>query len=365
MLGPSKNILLVIGNGFDLQCKLKSGYKDFFAWLRQDNKWHNSFWGVHFLNNLPEGQDWTDIEQSLQETLTSKVNRNQSLLNSWVNTAADFYDRHGGYVIKQVDSEAVYIENHMRESRIEGGTPTNYDSYWFLDQLIAFERQFSEYLQAAMENNANYLSNAVKLMDLLMKDVVDSKKVNVINFNYTNPFRSDHASPESNKLNDLVKDVTNVHGTYVDDNIIFGVDTTFKPASPDMDIFKKTHRKLSQKNLHPGALPPDVSKIKFYGHSLGEADYSYFQSIFDCYDLYGGNLTYSESRNEQVELQFYFSVYDEKRKTEIVRSTTDSVYKLIATYGDSLDNKDKGKNLLHKLLLEGRVQISFLPDLEG
>lgn len=31
--------------------------------------------------------------------------------------------------------------------------------------------------------------------------------------------------------------------------------------------------------------------IKFYGHSLGTADYSYFQAIFDQIDLYGGNTT--------------------------------------------------------------------------
>ena len=36
-----------------------------------------------------------------------------------------------------------------------------------------------------------------------------------------------------------------------------------------------------------------------------------------------------------------------------------SVYKLISIYGSTLDNKDKGSNLLHKLLLEGRIQIIF------
>ena len=34
-----------------------------------------------------------------------------------------------------------------------------------------------------------------------------------------------------------------------------------------------------------------ASLIKFYGHSLGTADYSYFQAIFDQIDLYGGNTT--------------------------------------------------------------------------
>jgi len=33
------------------------------------------------------------------------------------------------------------------------------------------------------------------------------------------------------------------------------------------------------------------------------------------------------------------------------------VYKLINEYGETLSNKDQGKNLLHKLILEGRVEV--------
>lgn len=33
------------------------------------------------------------------------------------------------------------------------------------------------------------------------------------------------------------------------------------------------------------------------------------------------------------------------------------VTKLINRYGDTLDNKDHGKNLLHKLILENRLSI--------
>ena len=34
----------------------------------------------------------------------------------------------------------------------------------------------------------------------------------------------------------------------------------------------------------------DMDVIKFYGHSLARADYSYFQYIFDMYDLYNSNI---------------------------------------------------------------------------
>ena len=79
--------------------------------------------------------------------------------------------------------------------------------------------------------------------------------------------------------------------------------------------------------------------IKFYGHSLNEADYSYFQSIFDYYNLYG---------NARVALVFYYSKGFEQ---------TDSIYRLINTYGTTLPNKAQGKNLMHKLLLENRLKI--------
>ena len=79
-------------------------------------------------------------------------------------------------------------------------------------------------------------------------------------------------------------------------------------------------------------------EIKFYGHSLNEADYSYFQSIFDYYNLY---------ENNNVGLIFYYSKGYEQ---------TDKVYRLINTYGKTLSNKDQGKNLTHKLLLENRLK---------
>lgn len=94
-------------------------------------------------------------------------------------------------------------------------------------------------------------------------------------------------------------------------------------------------------------LPPNNNKpieIKFYGHSLNEADYSYFQSIFDFYDLYANN---------NVSLVFYYSEGHEQN---------DAIYRLINSYGKTLANKDQGKNLMHKLLLENRLKIVELSD---
>ena len=149
--------------------------------------------------------------------------------------------------------------------------------------------------------------------------MIQGKNFHVLNFNYTNPF-------ESGDSNILKRFVTNVHGTCEDNNIIFGVDYTAE-LPPDTHIFAKTHRKMMQGTPDNGALPWIVDEIKFYGHSLGQADYSYFQSIFDYYNLYGDNRL--DGKFNPVTLHFYFTVYDDSKKLEIERDATDAVYKLI------------------------------------
>ena len=107
-------------------------------------------------------------------------------------------------------------------------------------------------------------------------------------------------------------------------------------------MFSKTYRKMLDTSTPISILPPNDNaplEIKFYGHSLSEADYSYFQSIFDYYDLYGNN---------NVSLIFYYSNEFEQN---------DEIYRLINSYGRTLMNQEQGKNLIHNLLLENRLKI--------
>ena len=97
-------------------------------------------------------------------------------------------------------------------------------------------------------------------------------------------------------------------------------------------------------------LNKNIKSIVFYGHSLAAADYSYFQSIFDFYSIYDSDVT----------LVFYYSVYKENDREQITKTQFDSIRKLLIEYGTTLDNKDHGKNLLHKLLLEDRLIIKEL-----
>lgn len=57
-------------------------------------------------------------------------------------------------------------------------------------------------------------------------------------------------------------------------------------------------------------LPKSIKNIVFYGHSLAPADYSYFQSIFDYYNIYDNDIT----------LVFYYSIYDKNKEQDIKRT---------------------------------------------
>ncbi|VWL85226.1 hypothetical protein [Oceanivirga miroungae] len=56
--------------------------------------------------------------------------------------------------------------------------------------------------------------------------------------------------------------------------------------------------------------------------------------------------------DSHIDLVFMYYPYNYKAKNQ----TLIAVFKLLKVYGETLDNKDKGKNLLHKLLLENRIK---------
>lgn len=120
--------------------------------------------------------------------------------------------------------------------------------------------------------------------------------------------------------------------------------------------------------------PPDIEKIvdvpsnariyghgtrfiKFYGHSLGKADYSYIQAILDAVKLYEGD----------TKLIFFFRPHGQNSEDcgTAEKAKKDAMSKaiaLLAAYGTTLDNKDHGTNLIHQLLIEGRLVVTLLPD---
>lgn len=228
------------------------------------------------------------------------------------------------------------------------------DKYEILkSELQLLEEDFKQYIKVIYEKNIlnnqgrlkTYRNNLSRLIDYEDTDCY------ILNFNYTDLSsnkKSSNFSYDRNKVSYRVLQ-NNVHGVYYD-KIIFGIDQQYIETTDSRFYFSKTYRKLETIFINKTLGLPDKDEVKlisFYGHSLSEADYSYFQSIFDYYDLYGSH----------VKLRFYYSNYKQTGNTR--SETTKNIFNLLENFANSMysSNKGMGKNLLHKLILEDRIKV--------
>ena len=393
--------LLILGNGFDLHCGLKSSYNDFFRQtildtvgenygLIQARPHVNGFWeGLllkHYEVSLQSNYNWCDIETIIKESL---------MLICFGSKAPDFSFPHKDGIwqnaLKNNETPEIqrstiqrylferckyFYNEYLREVSAEKSGTKKLAIFlnYLLLELHNFERGFCKYIKNNIINPANvnelnvdYILKAANLLaaltgstkanyrtlddlrcnnNAIFHSFRDILSTHVLNFNYT-------ALPDIIKTQDICYHI-NVHGKLCNEqcgenctksSIIFGIDDKIIQSRDEyapLRLFSKTYRKMMLEESPLGILPhayENLLEIKFYGHSLSEADYSYFQSIFDYYNLYGNN---------NVSLIFCYSEgYDQ----------TDAVYRLVNSYGRTLTNKDQGKNLIHKLLLENRLII--------
>lgn len=71
--------LIVLGNGFDLACGLKSSYSDFFEWLYKKDKStkkfikekviERNFWMLLFWELKKKNKNWADVESEIEKVV--------------------------------------------------------------------------------------------------------------------------------------------------------------------------------------------------------------------------------------------------------------------------------------------------------
>lgn len=398
----SFNQLIILGNGFDLACGLKSTYKDFFDQVLYKDKNKNNYW-YHIFKTLSTkdqiNNGWTDIEkQILTElknlevlyseevfiekekdikkaseyflsnlspeqrdtfkltidatilavdthywSLPSKQELQSHLIEKLLLLERDFFT----YLNEQISIEKTYIDDFFTDNK-----EISQNNYYIKSLIIGYFLLISQVpklslgtlqskLEKIEENDSfdSFSKQVESIKELFLDDDIEIIKSNVLSFNYTEPFKN---------LN-----IRNIHGALSEDNIIFGIDydklkINFK--QPPIE-FSKSYRILENGRTTAMSITSDIDIIKFYGHGLGEADYSYFQAIFDSVDLYHSN----------TKIIFYWSGYEGVEKTKIRIEQVKKVTNLIEEYGTTFTNKDHGRNLLTKLQLENRLQIEEIP----
>lgn len=171
----------------------------------------------------------------------------------------------------------------------------------------------------------------------------------ILSFNYTDPFNNRAEGRRDLKEEILVR---NIHGyLFKNGEIVIGIDSSDLNSDSAFYKFTKTFRIMSftqyDAPLAVKTLSKSIKKIIFYGHSFSKSDYSYFQSIFDFYDIYNSN----------IRLIFEYSSYRNMDLNQEYMKTS----KLLNQYGNTFHN-EKGKNLMHKLLLEDRIWFIEIPE---
>lgn len=380
------NILVVVGNGFDLNLKLKSSYSDFFDYLIESNTFLEKFkegscpeasdfnfdktscWPYIFIFNRYEDNSWKDIEQNLYNFFMKNKQNNYLDINVLKKNADDIKNpSHYSYF-------DIYNKDHV--SRFVLRNLKNINGSSSLIRKNEIEEVLFKELNVLEQTFHNYMKEQVKTIDykkisleLLMKiitmknekEINDFEHVDILNFNYTS-ITKDNENLESINEGKIFFTERNIHGTLSNErencNIIFGIDSEGLNVDSSGYRYSKTYRVINN-NITSylnsfKSIRNDYNYIYFYGHSLGKQDYSYFQSIFDTVNLYSGKTI----------LRFLYTPYQKDKIKQKIDISFD-VAKLIETYGKSFEQeKIKGKNLLHRLILENRLEIvEFDPDL--
>lgn len=436
--------LIVLGNGFDLACGLKSSYNDFFLdrfnklfgdsnfkptniddenfqnklykkrvdiWLNTNHlsnprippkptlgykitrpdyfeefskNWTNdkqtlTRWDIIFLfaelclDKKVSAYQWQDIESIILEVISIALDF-QNKYSLKLNYASTVSIGRSSIPGEQLFKELIYNISFTGELSIEKTAAE------LLSELEKFESAFANFItqQYELEPSSNYISKAKDLLERLsrcygihfMQDA--PSEVDVLSFNYSLDKRF------LDILNDTrIETWSNIHGiaSFDDPNVrniskdkaenigdglipapIFGVDNHNIDDNDDWRIiFTKPYRVIENgvNEIRKSNGYANTDKITIYGHSLGQADYSYFETIFDENNLYNSNT--------EIEY-FYYAGEDKLEKVKNRKNATKTLYNLLTDYGKTLSDQH-GNNIINKLNIENRLTIASTENL--
>lgn len=263
-MGQNKipNRLLIIGNGFDLNLGRNTRYSDFAKSEFWPKNMESQLYG--YLNKKYQIERWFDLEGELA-TYVTKLNAQR--LVSYRSTISN--------IAKQDEHDFQII----------------------VEAMISYLSLIEEH------TNPKEPSLAAKVFSLICRDRAFQK---VYSFNYTDLSRlADWLSLEREPLFEYV------HGCLANHSAILGINDSVDTIDGNYDFLRKSFN--SHYASHPIAYDlHDVDEVVFFGHSLGDNDYHYFQSFFrqQCKE----NMERKDGRDITI------FTYNEKSRMEIMHT---------------------------------------------
>jgi hypothetical protein len=313
----SNNIVLIIGNGFDLSHNFKTGYSDFAQWLTIKiekeirsyllTRTPSTFLNEKFIEYFNQGgfrytvfqSDEIDgfvnryIKSTSQNTLNKSLNENSDKIKTIISNeflGSLFADKYENWF----DIENAFFQELilLKNSFVPGN-----DNSIILEktkklnsELIQIKNYLKEYLntiEIKSNDEVNGFFNTISVFDDL------KYSLNIVNFNYTNTIEKYF----SKNTNDEIKNVNinYIHGNLLENNIVFGYGNDKHKEYQeikDLEINEflenfKTFAYLKNNNyskVYDDIL--DNNSIEDYvvfvlGHSLGATDKTLLEEIFN------------------------------------------------------------------------------------
>lgn len=285
-MSESRKIVLILGNGFDLDLGLKTSYKDF---------WESEFCPKNYpapiIKHLNERWDealeavrWYDLENELMnyyrkvslpgskvDVITGEeeqfvrevdpVHLSYGVDNKYIGAANSLLQK--GYIVENPRIIPRYLMPY-REDMLQ--------SIAWRDQkaLDLIKEGLYKYLKSIEKPIPESLSVAFHLLLSISKCVEAGNTISIYTFNYTRVQMRGH------DLRDVP--VHYMHGSCEEGKIIVGTrDGT--PIEPEYDFLQKV--------MDDSFNPPDIvsalntaDEVIIFGHSLGENDRQYFEQFF-------------------------------------------------------------------------------------
>ena len=373
------NVKLVVGNGFDLHCGLKTSYFDYIISRHEKFekilKWYSDFencrifninghddeglnfncWDIFFAlnliaNKINKNTEWFNIEKLILSSLIneSEVKLNFQLASVFMVSAIHWakVEINVGKMNYALSSLEDFMCQFVKERMDFLKSKTNFYPF-LLSELKLFEVNFGNFVDSQIHNkymertnyNIQHFLNEkyIKNFEESLEQLCDPLKITSVDtFNYT-------VVPD----NRLSKPIHHINGNFL--HPIFGIDSTYFKPSDKRFIFTKTSRRMDNDfNDKDIDLISKSDNLIIYGHSLNEADFNYFFPVFDKLQLLDSD--------QKGVIVFPYTIYDETKKEEIQSNHLDSISKLFHEYARSKDVKAP-ERFLDSLTTQGRIII--------
>lgn len=229
-----KHQLIVLGNGFDLVQKLKTGYADYFKDKYGDNPsmdlMDNTWDMVLFDRKLHNHSEWANVEQAIREQVTGyeSIARVRKGLDN--PNILDTSNLLGSYIARRMASMIDEIQTVGFLQSSINHKDTVY-LHFMRRELTLFEQSLYTYLKKIVGQSENddplqYVVSSENLYESIAgmpafsdKSVLEKQHNTILTFNYTSPFqrRDEGYFPG-------LDSVRFIHGSLAQGDIIIGID---------------------------------------------------------------------------------------------------------------------------------------------